>query len=114
MHISGLIAYLRATALPWYLELFKPVARSRSQGTTWDPSTRQITSLLDSNFNETLQHDPLYDLTNSSAALLSSTTDGTWLNPITFDIPQNEGSSLRFYNDSDSISTFRSTVRSAL
>jgi hypothetical protein len=115
MYISGLIAYLRATALPWYLELFKPVARPRSQGTTWDPSTRQITSLLDSNFNETLQQDPLYDLTNSSAALISSSTDGNLTtNSFTFDIPKNDGASLRFYSDSDSISTFRSTVRSAL
>jgi hypothetical protein len=27
MYISSLIAYLRATALPWYQELFKPIAR---------------------------------------------------------------------------------------
>ncbi len=53
MYISGLIAYLRATTLPWYLDLFKPVARSRSHGTSWDPVTRQITSLMDSNFSDT-------------------------------------------------------------
>jgi hypothetical protein len=69
MYISGLIAYIRATALPWYLELFKPVARSRSLGTTWDPSTRQLTSSLDSNFNDSLKQDPLYNLSNSDAAL---------------------------------------------
>jgi hypothetical protein len=62
MYILGLIAYLRATALPWYLDLFKPIARSRSHGTTWDPKTRQLTSVLDSNFNDTLQQDPIYDL----------------------------------------------------
>jgi hypothetical protein len=47
MYISGLIAYICATALHWYLDLFKPMAHSRSQGTTWDPTTKQITSLLD-------------------------------------------------------------------
>ncbi len=74
MYISRLIAYLQATALPWYLDLFKPATRSRSQGTSWGPTTRQITSLLDSNFSETLMQDPLYDLTNSDAALLSAST----------------------------------------
>jgi hypothetical protein len=112
MYISGLIAYLRATALPWYQDLFKPLARSRSNGTTLDPDTRQITSVTDSNFTETLQQDPLYDLTYSSAALLSSSTinlpDG---NSFVFEVPNTDGSSLRF--DTDSISTFRSTVRSA-
>jgi hypothetical protein len=58
MYISGLIAYLRATASPWYLDLFKPTARSRSHGTTWDPTTKQITSLLDTNFTGTLLLDP--------------------------------------------------------
>jgi hypothetical protein len=107
MYISGLIAYLCATASPWYLDLFKPVARARSQGTTWDPTTKQINSVLDSNFTKTLQLDPIYDLTNSSAALLSSTT-------IQFDVPVNDGMSIGFYKDSDSISTFRSNARSAL
>jgi hypothetical protein len=41
------------------------------------------------------------------AALLSSTT-------IQFYIPTNDGISLGFYKDSNSISTFRSTARSAL
>jgi hypothetical protein len=41
MYISGLIAYLCATASPWYLELFKPTARARSLSTSWDPNTRQ-------------------------------------------------------------------------
>ncbi len=113
MYISGLIAYLRATALPWYQDLFKSLARSRSNGTMWDPDTRQITSLTDSNFTETLQQDPLYDLTNSSAALLpSSSTTLSGDNSFVFEVPKTDGSSLRF--DSDSISTFRSTVRSAL
>jgi hypothetical protein len=109
MYISGLIAYLRATALPWYLDLFKPVARARSQGTSWDPTTRQITSLLDSNFTETLALDPLYDLTNSDAALLSSSATS-----IDIDVPSSDGISLGFYKDTDSISTFRSAARSAL
>ncbi len=72
MYISGLVAYLRATALPWYLDLFKPVARSRSQGTSCHPVTRQLTSIMDSKFSDTLQQDSLYDLTESTAALLSS------------------------------------------
>jgi hypothetical protein len=42
MYISGLIAYLHATALPWYLDLFKPIARARSHGTTWDPTTYRL------------------------------------------------------------------------
>jgi hypothetical protein len=109
MYISGLIAYLRATALPWYLDLFKPVARARSQGTSWDPTTRQITSLLDSNFTETLALDPLYDLMNSDAALLSSSATS-----IDIDVPSSDGISLGFYKDTDSISTFRSAARSAL
>jgi hypothetical protein len=89
MYISGLIAYLRATASPWYLDLFKPIARSRSHGTTWDPSTRQLTSIVDINLIDSLKQDPLYDLTNSSAALLSSSqrTDGTSIvNSVTFNI----------------------------
>ncbi len=102
MYISGLIAYLRATTLPWYLDLFKPVACSRSHGTSWDPVTRQITSLMDSNFSDTLQQDPLYDLTESTAALLSSQ-----------DITSNS-SSIGFYKDTDPIGTFRSNVRSVL
>jgi hypothetical protein len=109
MYISGLIAYLRATALPWYLDLFKPVARARSQGTSWDPTTRQITSLLDSNVTETLALDPLYDLTNSDAALLSSSATS-----IDIDVPSSDGISLGFYKDTDSISTFRSAARSPL
>jgi hypothetical protein len=95
MYISGLIAYLQATASAWYLDLFKPIARARSH------------SILDSNFNDTLQQDPLYDLANSAAALLSTTT-------IEFDIPVNDSLSLGFHKDSDSISTFRSTARSVL
>jgi hypothetical protein len=116
MYISDLIAYLRATALPWYLDLFKPIARSRSQGTTWDPNTKQLKSIMDSNFTETLQQDPLFDLTESSAGLLSLFTAGntTFDAPITFEIPINDGVSLGFYKENDSISTFRSTVRSVL
>jgi hypothetical protein len=109
MYISGLIANLRATALPWYLELFKPAARARSQGTSWDPTTQQITSLLDSNFAEALALDPLYDLTNSNAALLSTSATS-----IDIEVPARDGISLRFYKDSDSISTFQSTARSVL
>jgi hypothetical protein len=100
MYISGLIAYLRATALPWYLNLFKPIARARSHRTTWDPTTRQLNSIIDSNFTDTLQQDPLYNLTNSAAALLAMTT-------IQFDIPVNDGMSLGFYKDTDSISTLQ-------
>jgi hypothetical protein len=107
MYISGLIAYLRATASPWYLDLFRPIARARSHGTTWDPTTRQLPSILDSNFTNTLQQDPSYNLTNSTAALLSTTT-------IEFDIPVNDGLSLGLYKDSDPISTFHSTARSVL
>jgi hypothetical protein len=33
MYISGLMAYFHAMALPWYLELFTPVARAKSHGT---------------------------------------------------------------------------------
>jgi hypothetical protein len=112
MYISGIIAYLRATSLPWYQELFKPIARSRSQGTTWDPSTRQLHSLVDSNFADTLQQDPLYDLTNSDAGLLSAFHNEE--NRVQFDIPVNDGSSLGFFKDTDSITTFRSTVKSVL
>jgi hypothetical protein len=72
MYILGIIAYLRATALPWYQELFKPIARARSQGTTWDPETKQLHSVIDSNFTDSLQLDPIYDLTHSTGALLSS------------------------------------------
>jgi hypothetical protein len=62
---------------------------------------------------ETLQQDPLYDLTNSSAALLSSSsTTLSGDNSFVFEVPKTDGSSLRF--NTDSISTFRSTVRSAL
>jgi hypothetical protein len=66
-----------------------------------------LNSIIDSNFTDTLQQDPLYDLTNSAAALLATTN-------IQFDIPVQDGMSLGFYKDSDSISTFRSTARSAL
>jgi hypothetical protein len=100
MYITGLIACLRATVSPWFLDLFKPIARACSQGTSWDPKTKQITSLLDSNFNNTLKQDPLNDLTNSSAALLSSysPTISTLSanNSIVFDIPKTDESSLRF------------------
>jgi hypothetical protein len=116
MYISGLIAYLHATALPWYLELFKPIARARSQGTTWDPTTKQLTSIMDSNFTDTLQQDPIYDLTESSPGLLSTLTSANeqFDAPIAFDVPINDGASLGFYKDTDSLSTFRSTVRSVL
>jgi hypothetical protein len=116
MYISGLIAYLRTTALPWYLELFKPLARTRSQGTIWDPETKQLTSITDSNFTDTLQQDLLYGLMDSSAGLLSSfaTATPTTENPVIFEIPMTDGASLGFFKDSDSISTFRSTARSAL
>jgi hypothetical protein len=98
--------------LPWYQDLFKPIARSRSQGTTWDPETRQLHSIVDSNFSDSLQQDPIYDLTNSSAGLLSSfSNDKT---SIQFDVPVNDGSSLGFHKDTDSISTFRSVARSVL
>jgi hypothetical protein len=113
MYISGLIAYLRATALPWYLDLFKPLARTRSLGTTWDPATKQLTSILDSNFTDTLQQDPLYDLTDSTAALISNYPSSTSTS-IVFDIPVQDGTSIGFYKDTDSISTFRSNVRSVL
>ncbi len=117
MYISGLIAYLRATTLPWYLDLFKPTARARSLSTTWDPTTRQLTSILDSNFTDTLLQDPLYDLTNSAAAFLSaSQNEGGISNntSIIFDVPITDGTSIGFYRDNDSISTFRSKTRSAL
>jgi hypothetical protein len=117
MYISGLIAYLRATASPWYLELFKPTARARSLGTSWDPNTRQLTSALDSTFTDSLNQDPIYDVTNSTAALLSSyqnKDDSTIHTSIAFDVPITDGASLGFYKDTDSISTFRSNVRSAL
>jgi hypothetical protein len=113
MYISGIIAYLRATASSWYLDLFKPLARARRQGTSWDPTTRQLTSVVDSNFTETLQMDQLYDLTDSSAGLISEYSPGAD-NQIIIDIPANNGTSLGFYKDTDSISTFRSTVRSVL
>jgi hypothetical protein len=116
MYISGLIAYLRATALPWYLDLFKPLARSRSQGAMWDPETKQLTSITDSNFMDTLQQDLLYDLTESSAGLLSSfaTTTSSADKPIIFEIPAADRVSLGFYKDTDSISTFCSTACGAL
>jgi hypothetical protein len=116
MYISGLIAYLRATTLDWYLDLFKPIARSCSQGMSWDPNTKQITSIIDSNFTETLQQDPHYDLTDSTAGLLSSFTTTSLVadKPVTFEIPSSDGVSLGFFKDTDSISTFRSTARSAL
>ncbi len=115
MYISGLIAYLRATALPWYLDLFKPRARSRSQGITWDPETKQLTSLLDYNFNDTLQQDPLYDLTDSSAGLLSSSAAAASMieNSIIFDIPT-DGGSFGLNKETDSISTFRSAAQGVL
>jgi hypothetical protein len=116
MYISGLIAYLRATTLPWYLDLFKPMARARSLSTTWDPSTKQLTSILDSNFTDTLLQDPLYDLTNSAAAFLSASQNESGIsnNSITFDVPISDGTSIGFYRDNDSISTFRSKTRSVL
>jgi hypothetical protein len=117
MYISGLIAYLRATAAPWYLDLFKPTARSRSHGTTWDPTTKQITSLLDTNFTDTLLLDPLYDLSNSNAGLLSAYPSANY-NPgntsISFEVPITDGASMGFYKDGDSISTFRSIAKSVL
>jgi hypothetical protein len=72
---------------------------------------------VDTNLIDSLKQDPLYNLTNSSAALLSSSqhTDGnSIMNSVTFDIPSNDGASLGFYKDSDSLSTFRSNVRSIL
>jgi hypothetical protein len=61
---------------------------------------------------DSLLLDPIYDLTNSTGALLSSipNTDTA----ISFDVPVNDRSSLGFYKDTDSISTFRSIARSAL
>jgi hypothetical protein len=35
-------------------------------------------------------------------------------NPVIFEIPASDGASLGFFKDADSISTFRSTARSAL
>jgi hypothetical protein len=117
MYISGLVAYIRATASPWFLKLFKPTARARSHGTTWDPMTRQIASLLDTNFADTLLSDRLYDLSGSDAALLStlaSTNNEQGNTSISFDVPITDGASLGFYRESDSISTFRSVAKSAL
>ncbi len=116
MYISGLIAYICATASPWFLELFKPTARARSHGTTWDTTTRQITCLLDTNFADTLLSDPLYDLSGSDAALLStlaSTSNAPGNTSISFDVPITDGASLGFYKETDSISTFRSVAKSA-
>jgi hypothetical protein len=96
------------------LDWFKPTARAHSLGTTWDPATKQITSTLDANFTDTLIQDPLYDLTNSYAALLSSDTNFASNNAILIDVPNNDGSPLGFYRDTDSISTFRSAVKSVL
>jgi hypothetical protein len=117
MYISGLIAYICATASPWFLELFKPTARARSHGTTWDTTTRQITCLLDTNFADTLLSDPLYDLSGSDAALLStlaSTSNAPGNTSISFNVPITDGASLGFYKETDSISTFRSVAKSAL
>jgi hypothetical protein len=117
MYISGLIAYLRATASPWYLDLFKPTAHSRSHGTTWDPTTKQITSLLDTYFPDTLRLDPLYDLSNSNAGLLSanpSANDNLENTSISFEVPLPDGASMDFYKDGDSISTFRRIAKSVL
>jgi hypothetical protein len=117
MYISGLIAYLRATASPWYLDLFKPTARSWSHGTTWDPTTKQITSLLDTNFTDTLLLDPLYDLSNSNTVLLSaypSANNNLGNTSISFEVPLTDGASMGFYKDGDSISTFRSIAKSVL
>jgi hypothetical protein len=61
--------------------------------------------------------DPLYDLTNSDATLLSAylTNSNSSANTsIDFEVPTNDGISLGFYKDTDSISTFRSTACSAL
>jgi hypothetical protein len=88
MYISGIIAYLRATASSWYLDLFKPLARARRQGTSWDPTTRQLTSVVDSNFTETLQMDQLYDLTDSSAGLISEYSPGADNQKLSLIFPQ--------------------------
>jgi hypothetical protein len=72
---------------------------------------------MDSNFSETLQQDPVYDLTESTAALLSSnvSSSNSSVNAsINFDVPIHDGASLGFYKDMDSISTFRSKARSVL
>jgi hypothetical protein len=71
---------------------------------------------MDSNFTDTLQQDPIYDLTESSPGLLSTLTSANeqFDAPIAFDVPINDGASLGFYKDTDSLSTFRSTVRSVL
>jgi hypothetical protein len=79
---------------------------------TWDPETKQITSIVDSNFTETLQQDPHYDLTESSAGLLSSfeTSSSEAEKPVIFEVPPSDGVSLGFFKDTDSISTFHSTA----
>jgi hypothetical protein len=58
----------------------------------------------------------MYDLTNSTAGLLSISQNdyGTPTNSVLFEVPATDGISFGFNKDNDSISTFRSTARSVL
>jgi hypothetical protein len=105
MYIAGLIPYLRDSVGEWFLHAFSTEAIERHSDSVFDPASKQIYSTSDAWVNNSLLLDQEFNF-----------TDNPSVGNVSANVPlfqaTNHGTS--YFNDIDSVSTFRSKHSQAI
>jgi hypothetical protein len=106
--IAGLIPFLRDKGHLYFLKMFSPDAQQRHASSTWNSSTRQVTSIEEEELGEFLSADDNLNLsdepTHERLPVSGPETDN---DQVAFDIPEFTPANFpEMNNDTDSLSTF--------